>query len=143
MIRTVLYVNPDPLGEPRGSTCVERTREEEADALDQAMIDSMMAFPAETEGVGATSRSSRSRSSPTAPSASSSPPRSSTGRSSPARIVEAWTYNGMVPGPWIKVDVGDKVEVDVTNDLPLGTDVHWHGISSPNSMDGVAPSPRT
>jgi len=45
----------------------------------------------------------------------------------------------MVPGPYIKVDVGDKLRFDVTNNLPLGTDVHFHGAKLPNSMDGVAP----
>ena len=55
------------------------------------------------------------------------------------KFVDAWAYNGMVPGPWIKLDVGDFVEINVTNNTELGTDVHWHGISTPNNMDGVAP----
>ena len=25
------------------------------------------------------------------------------------------------------------------NQLPMGTDTHWHGIQTPNNMDGVAP----
>ena len=29
----------------------------------------------------------------------------------------------------------------VHNELPMGTDVHWHGVRVPNSMDGVAPIP--
>lgn len=58
---------------------------------------------------------------------------------SPGKVVKAWTYNGMVPGPWIQLDQGDKVQVDVTNELPISTDVHWHGLGVPNSMDGVAP----
>ena len=45
----------------------------------------------------------------------------------------------MVPGPRIDVDVGDKVEIEFTNDLPIGTDIHWHGIDVPNDQDGVAP----
>ncbi len=57
----------------------------------------------------------------------------------PGRFVEAWTYNGQVPGPHIRVDVGDNVRVNVQNDLPMGTDVHWHGVSTPNDQDGVAP----
>jgi len=57
----------------------------------------------------------------------------------PGKFVEGWAYNGQIPGPLIKVDVGDKVEVVVTNNLPMGTDVHWHGIIVPNSQDGVAP----
>lgn len=58
---------------------------------------------------------------------------------SPGKVVKAWTYNGMVPGPWIKLDEGDKVQVELTNDLPISTDIHWHGIDVPNEMDGVAP----
>ena len=57
---------------------------------------------------------------------------------SPGKIVKAWTYNGRVPGPWLRVEPGDKVEVRITNDLPISTDIHWHGVSVPNAMDGVA-----
>jgi FtsP/CotA-like multicopper oxidase with cupredoxin domain len=37
------------------------------------------------------------------------------------------------------VAVGDKVRVVVDNQLPMGTDIHWHGVKVPNAMDGVAP----
>ena len=57
----------------------------------------------------------------------------------PGNVVEAWTYNGMVPGPQIYLEVGDKVEIELHNELPLGTDLHLHGINIPNAMDGVAP----
>jgi plastocyanin len=55
----------------------------------------------------------------------------------PGKTVRAWTYNGMVPGPWIKVSSGDKVKMVVKNDLPQSTVVHFHGIDVPNAMDGV------
>ena len=55
----------------------------------------------------------------------------------PGRLVDAWTYNGTVPGPTIKVDVGDKVRVVVKNELPESTAVHFHGVRIPNSQDGV------
>ena len=57
----------------------------------------------------------------------------------PGRTVEAWTYNGMVPGPQLQVEVGDRVRIELTNDLPMATDLHLHGINVPNEMDGVAP----
>ena len=57
----------------------------------------------------------------------------------PGKIVKAWTYNGQVPGPWIKVNVGDHVRLNVTNNLNVGTDIHMHGIHLPNKMDGVSP----
>jgi FtsP/CotA-like multicopper oxidase with cupredoxin domain len=55
----------------------------------------------------------------------------------PGKLVDAWTYNGVVPGPTIKVDVGDRVRVVVTNALPESTAVHFHGIRVPNAQDGV------
>lgn len=45
----------------------------------------------------------------------------------------------MVPGPRIDLEVGDTVEVLITNELPVGTDIHWHGIDVPNGQDGVSP----
>jgi manganese oxidase len=55
------------------------------------------------------------------------------------KFVEAWTYNGQVPGPAIRVDDGDPVSVTFHNELPMGTDVHFHGVRLENQMDGVAP----
>ncbi len=53
------------------------------------------------------------------------------------KTVEAWTYNGTVPGPEIRVTEGDKIRVEFTNNLPESTAVHWHGLYVPNNMDGV------
>lgn len=50
----------------------------------------------------------------------------------------AWTYNGTVPGPMIRVTEGDRVRVILKNDLPAATSIHWHGLPVPNAMDGVA-----
>jgi len=55
----------------------------------------------------------------------------------PGRSVKAWTYNGTAPGPTIKVAVGDTVRVVLTNELPESTSIHFHGIATPNAMDGV------
>lgn len=52
--------------------------------------------------------------------------------------VTAWTYNGTVPGPLIRVNEGDKVRVVLKNELPEETSIHWHGIPLPNNQDGVA-----
>jgi len=56
---------------------------------------------------------------------------------SPGKTVRAWTFNGTVPGPWIKVNVGDRVRVVVDNKLPMSTGVHFHGLEVPFTMDGV------
>ena len=53
------------------------------------------------------------------------------------QAVEAWTYNGGVPGPLIRVRVGDRLIVHFTNRLPSPTTVHWHGLRVPFQMDGV------
>ena len=55
----------------------------------------------------------------------------------PGVRVTAWTYNGTVPGPEIRVPYGQKVRIVVKNELPDPTTVHWHGIAVPNAMDGV------
>ena len=53
------------------------------------------------------------------------------------RPVVAWAYNGIVPGPQIRVPNGERVRIRFTNRLPEETTVHWHGIGVPNSQDGV------
>jgi len=55
----------------------------------------------------------------------------------PGTRVTAWTYNGTVPGPEIRVPYGQKLRIIVKNELPEPTAVHWHGIAVPNAMDGV------
>jgi manganese oxidase len=52
-------------------------------------------------------------------------------------VKTAWAYNGMVPGPEIRVTEGDTVRINVTNELPESTAVHYHGLIIPNAMDGV------
>jgi manganese oxidase len=48
-----------------------------------------------------------------------------------------WGYNGSIHGPTIEAVEGDRVRIYVTNKLPEGTTVHWHGVLVPNGMDGV------
>jgi len=55
----------------------------------------------------------------------------------PGKIVEAWTYNGVVPGPLITANVGDRLIIHFTNNLPEPTTIHSHGIRLPIEMDGV------
>src|SRR5262245_25877225 len=54
-----------------------------------------------------------------------------------ARKVDAWGYNGSVPGPTIEVMEGDRVKILFTNNLPEPTTPHWHGLEVPVSQDGV------
>jgi FtsP/CotA-like multicopper oxidase with cupredoxin domain len=53
------------------------------------------------------------------------------------QFVEAWAYNGQVPGPQIRVREGDTVRIELTNNLPESTAIHFHGLLVPNSVDGV------
>jgi FtsP/CotA-like multicopper oxidase with cupredoxin domain len=56
----------------------------------------------------------------------------------PGEQVMAYAFNRQVPGPTIRLTVGDRVRLNVTNDLPEPTSVHWHGLIVPNEMDGPA-----
>jgi len=51
--------------------------------------------------------------------------------------LRVWAYNGTVPGPTLRVRLGDTLRVKLTNKLPQETTIHWHGVRVPNGMDGV------
>ena len=55
----------------------------------------------------------------------------------PGKFVTGWGYNGVVPGPQIRVREGDRVRVNLKNELPESTAIHFHGLELPNNMDGV------
>jgi FtsP/CotA-like multicopper oxidase with cupredoxin domain len=56
----------------------------------------------------------------------------------PGLVTSAWTYNGRVPGIPIVAAMGDTLIIDVTNQLPVKTNIHWHGLEVPNNQDGPA-----
>ncbi|MBY5560950.1 DUF4396 domain-containing protein [Rhizobium leguminosarum] len=56
----------------------------------------------------------------------------------PGITVDAYTFNGQLPGPRIQIREGDRVRINVKNSLPESTSVHWHGLVLPNEMDGPA-----
>ena len=58
-------------------------------------------------------------------------------RTDDTHTMEAWAYNGQVPGPVIRARVGDRIRIVVTNHLPEPTTIHWHGVALPISQDGV------
>jgi FtsP/CotA-like multicopper oxidase with cupredoxin domain len=53
------------------------------------------------------------------------------------RSLAVWAYDGRVPGPILRVTLGERLRVRFTNRLPQDTTVHWHGVRVPNAMDGV------
>jgi FtsP/CotA-like multicopper oxidase with cupredoxin domain len=48
----------------------------------------------------------------------------------------AWTYNGRVPGPTIRVTEGDRIRIHFTNAGSHPHTIHFHGIH-PVRMDGI------
>ena len=55
----------------------------------------------------------------------------------PGKTIEAWGFNQQLPGPELKVNVGDTLVVRLTNHLKEPTLIHWHGLRVPASMDGT------
>jgi FtsP/CotA-like multicopper oxidase with cupredoxin domain len=107
-------------------------------AMEKSMLDSMSKFPAETEGVG------NQLLEPTEVLADGTKvfdlvAKISKWEREPGDVVDAWTYNGTVPGPMIRLAVGDKAQIRLKNELPIATDLHLHGLNVDNASDGVAP----
>jgi FtsP/CotA-like multicopper oxidase with cupredoxin domain len=55
----------------------------------------------------------------------------------PGKKTPVWTYNGQLPGPLLRAQVGDRVIVHFKNSLPVETTIHWHGLRVSNDMDGA------
>lgn len=107
----------------------------DAEEMDATMAARTAAFPAETEGLGAQLLE------PTVLADGTKQFELTTAvvdwEVEPGRTVEAMTYNGTVPGPTIEVNPGDRVRVVVTNEMDESTSIHFHGLATPNSQDGV------
>ena len=52
-------------------------------------------------------------------------------------IAHALTFNGQIPGPELRLKVGDTVIVHYENHLDHASAIHWHGIELENSADGT------
>lgn len=104
------------------------------EAMDEAHEARVKAFPAKTQGVGAQ---------PFTPKIAGGVKIFEITASAVEWEVEpgvrraAFAYNGQVPGPTIRVTEGDRVRVILTNRLPESTSIHFHGLVTPNAMDGV------
>ncbi len=107
------------------------------EAMSAAMNESISQFPAETEGAG--NQVLEPEILPDGTKHFELTAAITPWEVAPGQVVDAWSYNGIVPGPQMFVDIGDRVEVEVINELPMATDLHIHGINVPNTMDGVAP----
>jgi blue copper oxidase len=54
----------------------------------------------------------------------------------PATSTPTWGANGAHLGPTLRAVRGDRVAINVTNDLPEATTIHWHGMHLPAAADG-------
>ena len=54
----------------------------------------------------------------------------------PGKTTETWGINGPYLGPTLRVESGERVRMNVRNDLPEPTTVHWHGMHLPATADG-------
>ena len=54
-----------------------------------------------------------------------------------SREVRTWAYDDAVPGPVLRTRAGDRLRVELSNQLPAETSIHWHGVAMSNDMDGV------
>lgn len=64
--------------------------------------------------------------------------RTATVRLPSGRAVDAWTFDGEVPGPAVTATQGDLIEVRLRNvDIADGVTLHWHGYELPCGEDGA------
>ncbi|MFT7615856.1 MAG: suppressor of ftsI [Candidatus Woesearchaeota archaeon] len=53
------------------------------------------------------------------------------------QLVPGYAYNGMIPGPVLRVEKESTITVTFTNNIDQDTTVHWHGLRHANKDDGV------
>jgi FtsP/CotA-like multicopper oxidase with cupredoxin domain len=51
-------------------------------------------------------------------------------------MVDAFTLNGSLPSPTIRLREGESARIDLVNELPEPTILHWHGLAVPEAADG-------
>ena len=106
--------------------------------MDRVMEDVALEYPAKTEGIGGKLME------PTEVTADGTKVFDVTASNvqwevEPGKFVDAMAYNGVVPGPEIHIEVGDRIRINFKNEMDESTDIHFHGIRVPNNMDGVDP----
>ena len=54
------------------------------------------------------------------------------------KIVRTLAYNGIAPGPLLRMKEGQPVTIDVINDSDQPDIAHWHGLWIPSAVDGAS-----
>jgi manganese oxidase len=55
----------------------------------------------------------------------------------PGVLKQGMAFNGQIPGPMIRAEVGDTIKIVLNNEMSVPTAIHPHGLLVPNDMDGV------
>jgi FtsP/CotA-like multicopper oxidase with cupredoxin domain len=53
------------------------------------------------------------------------------------QLISTMGYNGIAPGPLLRMHEGVRTVVDVINDTDIPETVHWHGLLVPSEVDGA------
>lgn len=53
-------------------------------------------------------------------------------------MTTVWSFNGMVPGPEIRVPVGSEIKARLINRLPQPMAIRWHGIAAIHKEEALA-----
>lgn len=124
------------IGEGAGTAAEEPAGHEmTAEEMDELMAVRTLAFPAETEGLGAQDLEPEVLADGTK--VFDLTASEIDWEIEPGKVVPAMAYNEQVPGPTIRVEVGDKVRIVLHNEMSQSTVLHSHGFTLPNAMDGV------
>jgi FtsP/CotA-like multicopper oxidase with cupredoxin domain len=115
-------------------TAAVKTVRQKADEMDAMHEAKMKLFPAKTEGVGNQPLAFKLDGTTKVFELTAS---RINWEVTPGQKLEAWVYNNQLPGPEIRVTEGDHVRINLTNQLEESTAIHWHGLNTPNGMDGV------
>ncbi len=52
-------------------------------------------------------------------------------------VVRTWAYGDTLATPALRATLGERLRIELVNELPEPTSVHWHGLAVPNDQDGV------
>src|SRR5262249_23162692 len=55
----------------------------------------------------------------------------------PCKPIKTYGYNGMVPGPVLRLQEGRQVSINIVNDTDIDDIIHWHGLFVPSEVDGA------